>query len=288
MDFERLLQLQEKPAPFTPGERLFWDDPHISRGMLAAHLDPESDLASRRPEMIDRSVAWLVETLNLTPGSALLDLGCGPGLYASRFAARGCRVTGVDLSPRSIDYAEQYARDHGLAIQYRCQNYLELDESGEYEAALLIYGDFCPLSPAQRDRLLANVHLALKPGGAFVLDVTTRLHRQRYGSANGWYLAENGFWKPGLNLVLEQGFDYPEQSIFLDQAIVIEADQTISVYRNWFQDYTKETITAELEEGGFQVESVWSDLAGAPHTGEAEWIGVIARRAPESPVDDNG
>jgi len=30
--------LQEQPAPFTPGESLFWDDPHISGQMLSAHL----------------------------------------------------------------------------------------------------------------------------------------------------------------------------------------------------------------------------------------------------------
>ena len=28
----------EKPIPFTPGEPLFWDDPHISAQMLKAHL----------------------------------------------------------------------------------------------------------------------------------------------------------------------------------------------------------------------------------------------------------
>ena len=92
--------------------------------MLAAHLDPTNDLASRRPETIDRSVDWLMQTLNLESGDALLDLGCGPGLYASRFARKGVQVTGVDYSRRSIDYAVAYAQEHDLDICYRYQNYL--------------------------------------------------------------------------------------------------------------------------------------------------------------------
>ena len=64
---------------------------------------------------------------------------------------------------------------------------------------------------------------------------------------NRWYVAESGFWKPGWHLVLEEGFDYPEQAIYLNQFTVIEADGKVSVYRNWFQDYNPESITEELE-----------------------------------------
>lgn len=276
MNLQQLKGWQEKPAPFAPGEALFWDDPHISVGMLEAHLNPTHDLASRRPEIIDRSVAWMADTLGLGPGKAVLDLGCGPGLYASRLARRGVSVTGVDGSRRSIDYAIQAAAGAGLSITYRYENYLALADQAQYDAALLIYGDFCPLSPEQRRALLGNVHRALKPGGYFVLDVTTRIHRQRNGGKNGWYAAEQGFWKPGPHLVLEEGFDYPEQSLFLDQYIVIEADGRMSVYRNWFQDYDRERISAELAAGGYRVESLWSDLAGTPFSTQSEWIGVVA------------
>lgn len=274
----QLIQLQQKPAPFTPGEALFWDDPHISSQMLEAHLNPDMDAASRRPETIDRSVAWLIKTLNLKSGDAILDLGCGPGLYASRFARAGLQVTGVDYSRRSIEYASNDAPKNKLNIQYRYQNYLELNDENQYLAAFLIYGDFCPLNPEQRSRLLKNIHRALKPGGRFVLDVSTREHRTKHGVRNGWYATENGFWKPGPQLVLEQGFDYPEQSIWLDQYTVIEADGKVTVYRNWFQDYTPESITAELSEGGFDVEGLWGDLTGLPCSPDSEWIGVITRK----------
>ena len=86
MDISAIKPYLEKPEPFTPGEPLFWDDPHISSQMLKTHLDPTTDLASRRPEIIELTVTWLVETLSLQPGDSVLDLGCGPGLYSARLA----------------------------------------------------------------------------------------------------------------------------------------------------------------------------------------------------------
>lgn len=242
--FAQLLQLQQRPAPFEPGEPLFWNDPHISAQMLKVHLDPNIDAASRTPETIDRSVQWTIETLALKTDYVVLDLGCGPGLYASRFARAGLQVTGVDYSHSSIDYASRYVREQNLNIQYRYQNYLELDVENLYDAALLIYGDFCPLEPQQRATLLKNVSRALKPDGKFVLDVTTREHRRKHGNKN----------------------------------TVIDGDGEITVYRNWFQDYTPETITKELAQGGFSVESLWGDLTGKQYSPDSEWIGIVASK----------
>jgi 2-polyprenyl-3-methyl-5-hydroxy-6-metoxy-1,4-benzoquinol methylase len=278
LNLEQLRRLREKPAPFTPGEALFWDDAHISKQMLAAHLDASTEAASRRPEIIARSVAWIMEVLGLRSGDMVLDLGCGPGLYASHLAQRGVNVTGIDYSRRSIDYAVRDARERQLDITYRYENYLEMKDEQRYDTALLIYGDFCPLNPERRALLLQNVHRALKPNGYFILDVSTRTHRKRTGWGNGWSVVESGFWKPGPHLLLEEGFDYPEQAIFLNQAIVLELDGTLSVYRMWFQDYSRESIIAELEAGGFAVESVWGDLTGAAYSEDGEWIGVVARK----------
>jgi SAM-dependent methyltransferase len=280
----QLIRLQQKPDPFTPGEALFWDDLHISSQMLKAHLNPEIDAASRQPETIDRSVKWLIKILRLKTGDPILDLGCGPGLYASCFARAGLQVTGVDYSRRSIEYARDYAEEHGLNIHYRYQNYLDLNEEDQFQAVFLIYGDLCPLNPEQRSTLLRNIHRALKPGGRFVLDVTTRECRKKHGVKNGWYATESGFWKRGPHLVLEEGFDYPEQSIWLDQYTVVETDGNVSVYRNWFQDYTPESITAELSQAGFSVESLGGDLTGLPYSTDSEWIGVITHKR-SNPAD---
>lgn len=248
--------------------------------MLSTHLDPNTDLTSRKPETIEKSVAWRMTELGLQSGDHLLGLGCGPGLYASRFAKLGVRVTGVDYSRRSIDYARENAKMHDLDITYRYQNYLELEDENLYDAAALIFGDYCVLKLEDRKKLLANVQRALKPDGLFVFDVTTPKLRYHQGDKSSWHVTDAGFWRPTPHLVLEIGFAYPEEKIYLDRYIVIEGDGVLTVYCNWFQDFDREMIVNELENGGFQVQSLWGDLTGTPYEESSEWMGVAAHRKP--------
>ncbi len=278
LDLALLHSLAQKPTLFAPGEPLFWADPHIAAQMLDAHLNPDNDLASRRPETIDRAVDWLAEALGLDSDTALLDLGCGPGLYARRFARRGVRVTGVDLSENSL----AYARQHDPASTYLTCDYRALDTYGwreTFDAAVLIYGDLCVLNDGDRDTVLGHIHRALKPGGRFAFDVSTpALHAWPNGNTS-WYVVNGpGFWKPGPHLVLESHFAYPEHDTALDQFIVIEAEGAVSTYRNWFHDYTPATITPVLEAAGFQVRGVFADLWGTPYTPEGGWVGVVAEK----------
>ncbi|HTP39100.1 MAG TPA: bifunctional 2-polyprenyl-6-hydroxyphenol methylase/3-demethylubiquinol 3-O-methyltransferase UbiG [Steroidobacteraceae bacterium] len=55
-------------------------------------------------------------------GAALLDVGCGGGLLAEAMAARGARVTGIDLAPAMIEVARLHALEGSLDIDYRLQS----------------------------------------------------------------------------------------------------------------------------------------------------------------------
>lgn len=277
MDIEKIKRLQEKPALFSPGDAQFWVDPYISRQLLKVHLDPSTDAASRSPETIHKTVDWINATLGLKIQDNILDLGCGPGLYAVPLAQQGLKVTGVDFSQNSIDYAIQKAREDGLQITYRCEDYLQLKDEARYDAVLLIFGDFCVLSPANRTKLLVNIRRALKSGGHLVLDVTTPQLRQRVGASEHWYADQAGFWREGHHLVLERGFSY-DDDIHLDQYVIIDEGGEICVYHHWFQDYTPERIREELGANRFQVEGFWGDLMGTSYHAQSEWIGVVARR----------
>ena len=57
--FDDLLDVTRRPEPYEPGEEL-WNDPHISKMMLEAHLSPETDAASYRPEKIHAICEYLV------------------------------------------------------------------------------------------------------------------------------------------------------------------------------------------------------------------------------------
>lgn len=270
-----ILRFTERPPLFEPGEPRFWDDPHISRSMLDAHLNPEHDAASRRPEVIERTVAHFLASGGVKPGERLLDLGCGPGLYAQRLARAGVRVVGLDISRGSLDYALQQAEAEALQIDYRLQNFLEIDFKEEFDVVIQVYGELCVFPDPKRDRLLQKVHRALKPDGVLIFDVSTRVHRQRTQPRNNWRLEEGGFWRPWRYLLLEQGYDYPEADVWLDQYIVVDHQGT-QVYRNWFHEYARETIEPPLIQAGFEIREVWNDLAGTPYQAGGAWIGLAA------------
>jgi SAM-dependent methyltransferase len=276
----RLSQYTVKPPLFTPSEpagTLFWDDPHISKGMLDAHLDPLHEAASRPPETIDREVNNLLSPGLLKKGDKVLDLGCGPGLYAVRLAAKELKVTGVDLSERSLNYAIAQARKYGFNIEFRLMSFFNLDYTNEFDGAFQAFGEIGTFSYDARDALLEKIRTALKPGGIFVFDVTTPDLKHFNGSQNNWYLADGGFWRPGRHLTLELRFDYPEENIFVNQYIVID-EEKLTVYRIWNHNYTPETIKPVLQKAGFRIVHTWNSLDGTPYKPGSEWLAVAARK----------
>lgn len=103
----------------------------------------------------------------------LRDLGCGPGICAELFDDAGYQVTGIDLSNRSIDYANRSAEAKRKAITYSVCNYLSMDYREQFDVATLIYCDFGVLSTADRAALLKKIYTALRPNGRLIFDVFT-------------------------------------------------------------------------------------------------------------------
>jgi SAM-dependent methyltransferase len=150
-----------------------------------------------------------------------------------------------------------------------------LDELDTYDAAIQVYGELNTFSDEARDKLLSVVRRSLRPGGRFLFDLSTRVHRGRVGNQNRWWTGESSFWSPTAHIVLEQGFDDPERSLWVDQTVVLDASG-IRVFRNWFHDYDPEAARAFLASAGMRIEYLWNDLAGTPYQESGEWFALCA------------
>jgi SAM-dependent methyltransferase len=272
-----LFNLSITPRLYEPGESLFWNDSHISKGMLDAHLNPDNDAASRKHKTINKEVNHLISSGVLKPGDKVLDLGCGPGLYSSRLAKKGIKVTGIDISKYSLDYAGHYAAEKNLDIDYRLINFFDIDYSGIFDAVIQVNGELNTFSDDKRDELLEKLRKALIPGGHLIFDVTTRVTRMKEGLKNNWYASDGGFWRPDKHLVLERGFDYPEDSVWLDQYIIIDS-AGVKVYNNWFHDYDLDTIREVIQNAGFDVIETWNDLTRSQYSKDGEWLAIVAKK----------
>jgi 2-polyprenyl-3-methyl-5-hydroxy-6-metoxy-1,4-benzoquinol methylase len=125
--FAALESASDRPRPFSVyTARELWTDDHTSAQMLSFHLNGEIDLSSRRSDFIDESVLWMENRFRLPGSSRIIDFGCGPGLYTSRFARLGAEVFGIDFSSRSIEHARKQASRENLDVTYFEADYLDL------------------------------------------------------------------------------------------------------------------------------------------------------------------
>ncbi|TCR69809.1 class I SAM-dependent methyltransferase [Bosea sp. BK604] len=106
----------------------------------------------------DRLASFLAA---LPPGGRVLELGCGAGQDSQAMLARGFDVTPSDGSP---ELAKQAERRLGRPV--RVLLFEDLVESGAYDG---IWANACLLHVprAALPDVIARIHAALRPGGAF-------------------------------------------------------------------------------------------------------------------------
>lgn len=278
--FEELERINARPKVFgfyTAGD--LWTGDHVSKRMLSFHLDERTDVSSRNAAFIDRSVEWMVSRFDIGEGTKIADFGCGPGLYATRLARRRADVTGIDFSPRSLEYARRAASSEGLSIRYVLQNYLGFESRERFRLILMIMCDLCALSPDQRRVLLTKFHAHLEPGGSVLMDVySMSAFERREETARYEVGLLDGFWSPDRYYGFLNTFKYREDKVILDKYTIVEARGTRTVY-NWFQHFTPETLESELAGCGLAVERLYSDVAGSPYDPESPEFAVVAKKS---------
>lgn len=276
VNYKLLEEYSQRPSLFAPGTATFWNDPHISKGLLKCHLDPECDFVSRTTKTMEVSVEWILKESGLKSGGTVLDLGCGPGLYCCCYAMAGLEATGVDLSERSINYARWEAKRFELDIDYYCMDYRELDFCESHELVTLIYCDLGVFPAAEAAALLAKIYRALRPGGKFIFDLYTRKVMEEQKEWRRWDCNEYGLFCSEPHLLLQETFIYPEEQTYLRQFITATADGTMQLYRLWGHCYEASEIEQMLREAGFSEIKLFDDITGKPYTGAGETLAVVA------------
>ncbi len=125
-----------------------------------------------------REEMWRCFDASFSPGSRLLDLGCGTGLDAVRMARCGHRVTATDWSPLMIARTQARALQEGLtdevqALHIGAHELQRLGGSAVYDGAYSNLGPLnCVPDQAEVSRECARL---LAPAGRLVLSVIGRV-----------------------------------------------------------------------------------------------------------------
>jgi 2-polyprenyl-3-methyl-5-hydroxy-6-metoxy-1,4-benzoquinol methylase len=108
-----------------------------------------------------------LERLAITPGTKMLDLGCGAGQIAIPAARAGVMVTGVDIATNQIEQARARARDEGLNIQFEEGDAEMLSYAdGSFDVVISLIGAMFAPRP---ERVAAEMLRTCRPGGRIIM-----------------------------------------------------------------------------------------------------------------------
>lgn len=277
--YKKLVAIDERPSPFSQYTAAdLWTNPHIARQMLKAHLNPNTDSASRRPSFIEASVNWLHKRFNIGPGTRIADFGCGPGLYTTRLTQLDTEVTGIDFSANSLAYAKETAATQNLTIDYIHTNYLNYQSDKRFDLILLIYCDFCPLSPAQRQQLLTVFKAHLADGGSIVLDVHSLVEFDQFEESVSYGRRQYGdFWTDEDYFDFIYQFKYEAERVTLDKYTIFTPTRELEIY-NWLQYYDQPSLAAEFSANGLTITDWYANVAGESFDPQSPTMAIIAQK----------
>jgi SAM-dependent methyltransferase len=110
----------------------------------------------------------VVQKLGFTPNHRIVDLACGKGRHAIYLNSLGYYVTGVDLAPKSIEYASQSANSR---LHFEVQDLRCLHSESPFDIALNLFTSFGYFKSIEEDTLvIKNIHAILASKGLLLID----------------------------------------------------------------------------------------------------------------------
>jgi len=118
-----------------------------------------AEVYERNARFVSDLAMPVVELLAPRPGERILDLGCGDGVLTRKLADLGCALVGIDSSPDMIRAAA------ALGLDVSVRSATEMEYRDAFDA---VFSNAVLHWIADADRVIRNVHRALRSGGRFV------------------------------------------------------------------------------------------------------------------------
>jgi SAM-dependent methyltransferase len=265
MNLIDLVQRTPVPAPWSEGDNIPWNDPGFSERMLQEHLSQIHDAASRRYETIDAHVAWIENQVLDTAPQRILDLGCGPGLYTSRFAELGHHPRGIDFGPASIAYANQNS-----SVQHVLADVRSADFGSDNDLVMMIFGEINVFRRSDAVMILSKARQSLADGGKVLLEAHTPEAVKLMGfQPPSWRTREHGLFSGKPHLLLEENFWDPDQCAATTRYFVVDADTgKVTRYASSMQQYGLTEYECLFGEAGLKLERTEPALDGSGVQGD--------------------
>ncbi len=218
----------------------------------------------------------LMRENGVPPGAAVVDLACGTGLIALRLARRGFRVTGIDRSEEMLTQASRMASREGLSVNWGMMDMRDFRIHRPADCVVCACDGVNYLtSIPDVDRCFFAVAKALRPGGLFLFDISSRdkllaMDRQFYGQETD-----------SAACLWQNRYDPRTRVLAMDLTFFIEREDGLyeraaETHRQRVHE-TRE-LTDALERAGFRTVSVLEAFTQMPPERPSQRIQFAARK----------
>lgn len=215
---------------------------------------------------------FIVKHLQLSDGAKVLDVPCGNGRIACELAARGFRLTGVDIAPEFIDEARTKAAERGLEIEWRHRDMRALPAPSEFAGAFCFGNSFGYLDDSGNADFLKAIASVLRPGSRFIIDTGAVAE-----SILPNFQSRRWFEVGGITLLIDSRYDHEQGRMFTDYTFIRDgkADKRSSSQRV----YTCSELGGLLNDVGLQPTAYFASTSEEPYKLGSQRLLLVAQKS---------
>ena len=134
-------------------------------------IDEGNDPFRDSPEMQEYMCQWdgeiFLKSLELDKSKNVLELGIGTGRIAVKVAPYCMNLTGIDISPKTINRAKENLKEHSN-ITFICNDFMVYNFSETFD---VIYSSLVMMHFRDKEQVIIKVDTLLKANGIFCLSI---------------------------------------------------------------------------------------------------------------------
>ncbi len=226
--------------------------------------------------------AWADYYVELLAGQGvaprtLCDCACGTGSLSVRFAQRGFRVTGVDLSGEMLARAQEKARSFGVQAMFVRQDMRSLTLPRPVDALVCGCDGVNYLTDdAQVSEFIRSARAAIRPGGALAFDISTPYKLERV-LGNGFFGEE----RDDVAYLWSNRFVPKKRTVTMDLTFFVRQDG--GLYRRFSEIHTQKAhepkrLITLLAENGFTDVRAYGERTFESPKPDAQRVHITATR----------
>jgi ubiquinone/menaquinone biosynthesis C-methylase UbiE len=222
-------------------------------------------------ERTKQEIDFIIEILNLPPGSKILDLACGFGRHTIPLAKKGYDMTGLDYTEKFIRMAEEKAQKENLQIEFLVGDMRKIPFENHFAGVISYFTSFGFFSDEENFEVLKGVSKALKREGKFLLEIMNRDLLVKNFRPKNWQRLEDG------TLVLEENSLDLMTNRLKNYKIIIDKKGERT---KWFELrlYTLQELVYLLEKVGLKVIQTYGKKDKSPYSIDSPRMIVLSQK----------